>query len=553
MEKKFRIGVLIDNYIIPFWSYRMLEEIVKSSGAEIVLIIKNKSGELKKPKGLFSFFLENRKVIGYLIYRKLDRFLFKCYPDAFEPKSITNILSVATLELVPDKTDFCDRISDADSCEIRKFNIDIFIKLGSGIPQGDILKLARYGVWTYHHGDSKVNRGDAPEFWEVFRNQHETTVELQIQRDVLSGGSPIFKSYSHTSGFSINRNLNNCYWKALSFLPLKIKELSAIGETEFFRQIDEINEYPQFYSNKLCQTPSNIEVLLKVSARGFSKIKESLKEIFYHNQWILLYYLNTSAEISTPLYKFKKIIPPKDRFWADPHIIKRDDKYYIFIEELIFAKKKAHISVIIMDEKGNFTFPALVLETDYHLSYPFIIEDEGEIYMIPETKMNKTIELYKCIEFPFKWELESILLDNITAADSTIIKKDNLYWLFAAVQTNKGANLHDELFLFSSDRLNSNTWNSHPQNPVISDVKRARPAGKFFVYNNNIYRPSQNCSKHYGYAMTINRVIELNESRYKESVVDAIFPDWDEKLFSTHTINSVDRLTFIDAQMRRRR
>jgi len=45
----------------------------------------------------------------------------------------------------------------------------------------------------------------------------------------------------------------------------------------------------------------------------------------------------------------------------------------------------------------------------------------------------------------------------------------------------------------------------------------------------------------------------LNESRYKESVVDAIFPDWDEKLFSTHTINSVDRLTFIDAQMRRRR
>lgn len=553
MEKKLRIGVLLDDFNIPFWSYMMLEEIIKSSGAEIVLIIKNKSGELKKPKGFFKIFLGNRKEIAYLTYRKLDRIIFRCFPDAFDLKRITNILSVDTLEVMPDKTKFCDRISDADLIEIRKFKIDIFIKLGFGILRGDILKSARYGVWSYNHGNSKVNRGSSMEFWEVIRNQDETVVELQILRDDLNGGNLIFKSYSHTSGLSINRNLNNCYWKALSFLPLKIQELFNIGEAEFFKQIDEINKYPQFYSNQFHKMPSNTEVLLNVSFKVAAKLKKFLIDKVYCNQWIILYCLNKYPGISTSLYQFKKIIPPKDRFWADPHIIKKDAKYYIFIEELIYSKNKAHISVIVMDENGNFTAPVKVLERDYHLSYPFIIEDEGEIYMIPETKMNKTIELYKCIDFPLKWELESILFEKIVAVDTTVIKKDGRYWLFANVQNNKGASLHDELFLFSSERLNSNTWESHPQNPVISDVKSARPAGNLFNYKDNLYRPSQNCSKHYGYALTINQVVEMNELRYQEIVVDAILPDWDKKLSGTHTINSVDHLTVIDAQMKRRR
>jgi len=173
--------------------------------------------------------------------------------------------------------------------------------------------------------------------------------------------------------------------------------------------------------------------------------------------------------------------------------------------------------------------------------------------MIPETKMNKTIELYKCTDFPLKWKLESILFNNIKAVDTTVLKKDGRYWLFANVQKNAGASLHDELFLFSSEKLNSQTWENHPQNPIISDVKRARPAGNFFNYKGSLYRPSQNCSKHYGYAITINQIIDINELTYEEIVVDSILPDWDKKLYSTHTINSVDNLTFIDAQMKRRR
>ena len=173
--------------------------------------------------------------------------------------------------------------------------------------------------------------------------------------------------------------------------------------------------------------------------------------------------------------------------------------------------------------------------------------------MIPETENNNTIELYKCVDFPFKWEIKKTLIHNITASDSTIILKDGIYWLFTNVIKNKGSSSHDELFLFSSESLISDNWISHPQNPIITDVRSSRQAGNLFAVNTKLYRPSQDCAKHYGHGIKINEVIELNMTNYKEKVVDSIFPDWDNDLISTHTINSVGKLTVIDAKMKRRK
>jgi hypothetical protein len=139
------------------------------------------------------------------------------------------------------------------------------------------------------------------------------------------------------------------------------------------------------------------------------------------------------------------------------------------------------------------------------------------------------------------------------AVDSTILLKENKYWLFANMARNIGASNSDELFLFSSNHLISNNWVPHPDNPVISNVSQARPAGNFFTYKENLYRPSQNGSRRYGYGMRINQVKELNETNYREEIVDSIFPDWDRSLRSTHTINSVGKLTVIDAEMKRRK
>jgi hypothetical protein len=83
-------------------------------------------------------------------------------------------------------------------------------------------------------------------------------------------------------------------------------------------------------------------------------------------------------------------------------------------------------------------------------------------------------------------------------------------------------------------------------NPVVSDVKSARPAGCFFFRNDIVYRPSQNDSKWYGYGMKINQIVALTESEYKEICVCDIEPLWDDQVFACHTFNFVEGLTVID-------
>src|SRR5690554_6143812 len=113
-------------------------------------------------------------------------------------------------------------------------------------------------------------------------------------------------------------------------------------------------------------------------------------------------------------------------------------------------------------------------------------------------------------------------MQDVIAVDPTVIKFDEKYWLFVNKVENQGASAHDELHLYYSDDLLSNKWNAHPQNPVISDVKRARPAGRPFMHKNNLFRPSQNCSYSYGYGITINKIEKLNETEYSEVPVDFI-------------------------------
>ncbi len=550
MDKKLRIGILLDDYNVAQWAYRMIELINESSSSEIVLMVRNEYKNEDK-QGILKKLWSARNKLIYTLYRKFDRMFFKANPDAFKRKDIRDILGVPKIDVVPRKTKFCDWIVNEDIDKIRDYEVDIFIRMGFRILKGDILKTAKYGIWSYHHGDNDVNRGGPAGFWEVMKGHPETGVILQILNDNLDAGAILFKSYSLTNNISVNRNINNYYWKALSFLPSKIEELYKIGEEVFFQKIKAKNESLKFYDKPLYRDPGNGEMLVLLWKKVISEVKQRFKNLFYFDQWILMFKLNKSQSIATSLYQFKKIIPPKDRIWADPFITYKEGIYYIFIEELLFSQNKGFISVIEMDDKGNYTKPEKVLETDYHLSYPHIIEVVGEVYMLPETKSNKTIELYKCVEFPYKWKLEKVLMRGVNAVDSTIFYYNEKYWMFTNMVRNPGASSHDELFLFHSDQLKSDNWKAHPQNPIVSDVRKARPAGKIFMMNEKIYRPSQNCSGHYGYGLKINEIKIINENEYEEITVDSIEPDWDRKIKGTHTINTEQNLTLIDGIYRR--
>ncbi len=173
--------------------------------------------------------------------------------------------------------------------------------------------------------------------------------------------------------------------------------------------------------------------------------------------------------------------------------------------------------------------------------------------MIPESSGDSTIQLYECTNFPYEWEFKMNLMENITAVDTTLFFKDNKFWLFANVSEIPGVSKSEELFLFSSDRLFSKDWKSHPANPIISDIRSARPAGRIFYHNGRLYRPSQDCSVAYGYSILLNEITELTDEKYKEIKISGITPDWDNDVIATHTLSLDHDLTVIDAQIRRRK
>lgn len=281
------------------------------------------------------------------------------------------------------------------------------------------------------------------------------------------------------------------------------------------------------------------------------RLLEKAISFFYTKQWTVL--IAPSVGYKQLAWKnFKHLLPPLDRFWADPFIWVHQNKYYLFIEELMYSTRRGHIACLTLDERFNIVANQIVLERPYHLSYPFLFEHNGQLYMIPETGENNGIELYRCTQFPDKWEFQKTLISGIYAVDATILEAQGKWWLFANIKSESDSTW-DTLHLYFADDPLSEDWTPHPLNPIVKDIKSARPAGRIFLDNGNLIRPSQDCSVRYGYAINFNRIITLNETNYAEICEHTFRPPGKFKILTTHTFNDEAGLTAIDAIQRRRK
>jgi hypothetical protein len=278
-------------------------------------------------------------------------------------------------------------------------------------------------------------------------------------------------------------------------------------------------------------------------------IKNRVSKKLFHYQWQLIF--NLKEKDSKEFKKYIKIIPPSDRFWADPFIIFKNKIYYIFLEEFVYKKNKGHISFLTIDEEGKYSKIKKIIEKKYHLSYPNIFEWNHKYYMIPESYDNKTIEIYECVKFPDKWKFFKTLFKNIAATDSTLFYKNEKWWLFTTITNKKTSKNEEELSIFYTKDILNDDWIAHPKNPIISGKKGSRSAGKIFEDNGKILRPAQDGRKRYGYGMIFYEILTLNENEYKEKVDHEIYPNWDKNIIGTHTYVKENKLTIMDLRIKK--
>jgi hypothetical protein len=236
---------------------------------------------------------------------------------------------------------------------------------------------------------------------------------------------------------------------------------------------------------------------------------------------------------------------PHDRFYADPFPVRWQGQDVLFFEDLPYSSQKGIISYCVFDEKGQPGPRIPVLEEPWHLSYPFLIEDDGEIFMIPEASLSGEITLYRARRFPDRWERHAVLVSNVEAADATIVRHHNKLWMFAVVRQGLGG-YSDTLAIWSADRL-TGPWSAHEQNPVLVDDQFARPAGNMILRDGKLFRPVQDARDGYGTALNLMRIDRLDETGFEqvlETHLRAGSLAWPGR--KLHTLNSNGYLEVID-------
>jgi hypothetical protein len=549
---KLRIGIMLNSLTVTRWVAKIVTDIQESSFAQVVLVVRNSSpgAALKKSwrqrlKTYWTHSLFER-------YRRWDRQRYRAELDAFEEVDLTGLLKNAPiLSAQPIPKGFVDRFAPEDIARIREANLDVLFRFGFRIIRGEILSCAKHGVWSFHHADNREYRGAPPGFWEMYEGNPVTGSILQVLTESLDGGRVIYRSISATDFGSLYMSLNPLYWKTSEFAIRRLHDLYRYGWG--YIQSFEVFGETDSYKKGIYRTPP-APVMLRFLARlALRKIYRRFRSLLFgeRTQWFIAYRSRTNARSAlTDRTGFRVVPSLRGRFYADPFLLKRNSKTYLFFEDFEFQRNRAAISYFEIDNQGRLSAPQRVLDNGYHMSYPFLFESQGTVYMIPETRARKTIELFRTTEFPRNWELVKTIAKDVLAVDSTVFEHLGKFWLFTNIAV-PGGSTFDELHLFYSDSLEGD-WTPHPKNPIVSDVRRARPAGALFFEGGKLLRPGQDCSLRYGYALTFNEIEVLSESDYKEKPYNRIEPDWCPGSICTHTYNRTEEFEVLDGMKLKR-
>jgi len=546
-QDRLRVGVLVESLRQPLWLYDALHQLVASEVADLVVLVRDDPSSAANGR-------PQRPGLMLRAYSRVDRLIFLTGRDPCALTDISPVLS--TCEVIVVEPDLQDRnypLSGPSLEKVSAHQLDVLLNLRRRPPTGRALDVARYGVWAFYHGDHSqpVPFG----FAEVIAALPVTSAGLLVSSP--RGSQMIYRSWTATDLLSVSRTTVPVYWKSSHFLSRKLRDV-YYGDT---LEVEDGSPAPAPAPARLgarCEATSPfvstrvaITTARRVAARSASQV---LRRKLAPWHWSIAFHFDSGVRRGcTPhlrLTDYEVCQPPRGVFWADPFAISAAGRYFVFIEEYVHRTRRAHIAVLEFDPQRGWSEATTVLSQNYHLSYPCVFEWNGSWYMIPETSDNRTIELYRAIDFPWRWENETVLLRDLIAADATVACIDGSWWMFATVAV-EGTRPWDELHIYHA-RAPFGPWRPHRGNPVKSDVRSARPAGHLFQGAATLVRPAQDSSGRYGNALVLNQVETLSTVAYSEVARRRLAMTHMGREMGTHTINAACGLSVIDMRVPKR-
>lgn len=237
-------------------------------------------------------------------------------------------------------------------------------------------------------------------------------------------------------------------------------------------------------------------------------------------------------------------------YFADPFLWQKNGETWCFFERYDYGKRIGTICAGRL-VGGQLVDVVTVLSPGYHLSFPFLFEHDGLLFMMPEACAKKWVEVWRCCNFPDQWELHATALEGRVIADCMMATIDDDLWLFANEASDPFGDVSSELHLYRVSGPDLLKLEPHPFNPVVFDSRYARNAGRIHHSNGKVLRPAQNNSRGlYGYGINIRRIDEISMQEFRESTVRQIEPGYARGLIGCHHVDSAGGQLVFDERTR---
>jgi len=261
--------------------------------------------------------------------------------------------------------------------------------------------------------------------------------------------------------------------------------------------------------------------------------------------------LTTSAALAAERHGIAWMPDPGPwRYLADPFGVVRGETTHVFVEAFDYRTKHAAIEHFTYGADGIWRAGGVVLAQPFHLSYPFLVEEGGELFMVPESFRAGEIALYRARRFPAEWVRETALLSGVPGAEPSLLRYRGRWWMFFTVVGPQGRDQR-ELHVAHADKL-TGPWTLYPRNPVIDNRGGARPGGTPYVAGNgDVVLPVQDCSDTYGGALRLVRFAVLEPDFILPELLPARLLGGDVSHThrdGLHTLSACGQATLIDAK-----
>ena len=368
------IGIIVDPLPLRAWAHEVLEQILEQDLARIVYVatVSSTGSQLEG-------------TLPLRLYTGLDCLILPAHPRALQRRPDSPLLQ----KLPMFDLGHPDQLPPGKQLE----EVDLVINLSCRAVTDVLATSTPQTAWSL----PMLSRTAWQSVEEVYEHRPVSTVTVEATSSDAADPLVLQQAYCATDFFSVGRTRNRVLWKGGALTIRALKRWR--GTAPDLPPVEKQSESRAVYSATA--------LLAKIVGR---LVRDSINKLLYGRRWLL-----DSAGSRGVLPQISATIDhlshQESCAWADPCALTRGERHYLFIEQIPPGTSKGHLAVLEMNAEEIIAHSS-GYSRESRITCPtrLFSNGQGDTYMVPESSANGSVDLYRCTDFPTRWEFLKSLM-----------------------------------------------------------------------------------------------------------------------------------------------